>query len=1032
MQDYDDNYGYARYNAFEVGSESEEYELKNLGSYNDTAGDSMTYHKWMKFSTQDRKNDPRSDLHLAAFYDGAWWYGIAKKCDKYQYVCATGRSRIEKASELEPLLIQAGITASTILHSPSNTDTDTELNSNSTFLPLETFDDWEYEWASGMKMGPLLPVEAFALLPAAQHWEKVLVLECNDANNRWKVAKMSGSSNQAASEWIPRIQLYFPCEDPTMFAKRISAAIEARRKAENRIRFLFLCKHIATEEGCYDPDEQLEKRLLRRMTDEVYSIFKRIYQDFHVQLAVGEYLKYAAGSKSLAIECSLPELGKAWRKRLESCCTPLPRGQHGALCDRLRRQTLLCHANAFHGLRLVDHECELVRKLPLFMVPRDKPPLTLGEFQKQNRLQTGRILKYLQNGWIERTTMHLYRWLGRIGPGCYDITVTEWPIYLVSKTRRLIEQVRFRMQDALRDLCLDSTDSYLHHLVNDCQAIQEVDPAFSWDTNLIDSPFEPRRPAPFQLTLEMGPEFAYYSTDPYNFPFLLQLILDEAVRGSHSVHTIEPSLIQSLLFADNLYLSSVGLIDPAIVERRYALVNYYLKAQIPVLAYVTRYNAYQELFHTNAKDFIEEAKAADKTSTEIKEDIEFQIRMRENLEHTVPLHITIGPYSIIVQPLRDALIQKRQELTVGLLRMLTEKLRLKTSGVIAEYNGIIERMCEKPVSIEHIYAIRAFMEGIPEALSRLEDRMRGVLYEYEILEGFWFNLPDADFAQKWAALGYPRTVLRQMTSVREFHETEVDRFRKQQFADEATFAASIEDLNAYIARFTTLYDVAKVSELSVEVRRLWKTLQELIEHGHVMNKRQALFEMPPIGLHNLYDLRDNFRAYRDLWTVAADYLKLEETWIGNPLASVDLEAVHRGLTNAHDRLLVLLVPFRDQPQLLTVVEHFIRTVEAFRPNLDVMELLKCPHLNSIHFSQIAKDTGSKAKLSIDVGYDVFLENGVRGHVDAIRAIVQLAEEQKEARELQAAEEERLRLEREAIQRARDERRRGACKVKVIS
>uniref|UniRef100_A0A8W7JBE3 Dynein heavy chain linker domain-containing protein n=1 Tax=Anopheles albimanus TaxID=7167 RepID=A0A8W7JBE3_ANOAL len=946
----------------------------------------------------------------------------ARKCDKYQYVSTSARSRIGKAGELEALLSQTGINASSILH--GTFDTDTELNSNATFLPLETFDDWEYEWASEMKMGPVLPVEAFALLPPTVHWEKVLVVECNGANNRWKVAKMSDSSNQAASEWIPRLQLYFPCEDPAMFAKRISAAIEARRKAESRIRFLFLCKHIATEDGYYGPDEQLQQRLLRRMTDEVYSIFRRIYQDFHVQLAVGEYLKHASGySKSLAIECPPSVFGKMWRKQPESCSTSVPRGQHGKLCDRLRRQTLLCHANAFHGLRLVNHECELVRKLALFVLPRDKPPVTLDEFEKQNRLQTDRVLKYLRNGWIERTTMHLYRWLSRIGPGCYDIAVTEWPIYLLSKTRRLIEQVRLRMQDALRDLCLGSTDSYLHHLVNDCRAIREVDEAFSWDTNLIDSPFEPRRPPPFQLTLHMGPDCTYYSTDPETFPSLLQDIMDEAIRGSHSAHTIEPSLIQSLLFADNLYLSSVGLIDQAMVERRDTLVSYYLKALVPLRAYAARYNAYGELFHINAKDFIEEVKAMDRTSSEIKEDIEIQIRMRENLEHTVPLHITIGPFSINVQPLRDALIQKRQELTVALLRMLTEKLRLKTAGVIAEYNGIIERMCEKPVSIEHIYAVRAFMEGVPEVLGRLEDRMRGVLYEYEILEGFWFALPDADFAQKWKALGYPKTVLRQMTSVREFHESEIDRFRKQQFADEATFAASVEDLNAYLARFTTLYDVAKVSELSVEVRRLWKTLQELIEHGHVLNKRQTLFDLPPIGLHNLYDLRDNFRAYRDLWTVAADYLKLEETWIGNPLASVDLEAVHRGLTNAHDRLKDLLGLFRDQPQLLAVVEHFIHTVEAFRPNLDVMELLKCPHLDSIHFSQLAKDTCSKAKLSTDVGFDVFLENGVRDHVDALRAIVQLAEEQMEARELRAAEEERLRLEREAIQRARDERRR---------
>uniref|UniRef100_A0A182PVU0 Dynein heavy chain linker domain-containing protein n=1 Tax=Anopheles epiroticus TaxID=199890 RepID=A0A182PVU0_9DIPT len=880
-------------------------------------------------------------------------------------------------------------------------------------MPLELFDDNEYDSFDPEVLDFWKSMEVFAIASPYIRWHRYTLVNHDPSTNRWELS----DKDSTESHQVPRLQLYFLFEDPEKFARRILAAITARNKAENAIRFRFLCKHISGD-GCFAPGQALEQSILRRTSEEIYGIFKSRYEDYHIALAVGIHLAKDSSSaiKQPDLNLSLKPKRSFVSLKNETMDSIVP------LLDRLRRQTLLCNPNVVHALRFVNQECEMVRKLPLFVVALDRP-IPLEDYEKQNLTQTSKTIKYLQNTWIERTTMHLHRLLSRIGQGDLNIGVSRWEIYTVMKLKRLIEQVLFRMQDALRDLVLDSTAAYVHLLVNDCSAVLAIEnDDYFWDGNLLDSPFEPKRSAVFYLTLEMGPEAPYYSTDPDLFPGTLRNAMDDVLRECHFIHTIEPSLMQSLIFAENLYLSSVGLIDSTIVKLRQTLLEYYRKALLPLQAYAARFAAYKELFFTNVKEFIEQVKSADKSSSEIKEDIAFQIRMRENLEHTVPLSIAIGPFWINVQPLKEALIRKRLELTTALLKMLTEKLRIKTADVITCYNAINERMCEKPVSIEHIYDIRAYMEDVPELVGRLEDRMRGILYEYEILEAFLHNLPDADFQQKWNALAYPRTVLKQMVSIKEFHESEVDRFRKQQFADEAAFAASIEDINAYISKFTTLYDVSKVSEMSVEVRRLWKTLQELIDQGHVMNRRQELFEMAPISLNNLFELQHTFQAYRELWTVAADYLKLEETWIGNPLASVDLEAVRRGLQQTHDSLKDLLPLFRDQPQLLAVVEHFILVVEDFRPNLDIMELLKCPYLEAIHWGQLAKEIGVKGKLSVDVGFDVFLEHGFRDHLETVRRVVVKAEQLRQEQEARWAEEERIRQIEEAYRRARTERR----------
>ncbi|XP_058065833.1 ficolin-2-like [Anopheles bellator] len=78
LEDFDGNSTYARYDLFEIGGESQMYELTKIAGYAGTAGDSLSDLKGMKFSSFDADNDVW-EKNCAVEYTGAWWYNNCHK-----------------------------------------------------------------------------------------------------------------------------------------------------------------------------------------------------------------------------------------------------------------------------------------------------------------------------------------------------------------------------------------------------------------------------------------------------------------------------------------------------------------------------------------------------------------------------------------------------------------------------------------------------------------------------------------------------------------------------------------------------------------------------------------------------------------------------------------------------------------------------------------------------------------------------------------------------------------------------------------
>lgn len=78
--EYQGNKAFAHYSSFSVGDQSSNYKLQTtnyklaVSGYSGTAGDSLSYHNGMAFTTNDKDSDVEAYYNCGEHFAGAWWY----------------------------------------------------------------------------------------------------------------------------------------------------------------------------------------------------------------------------------------------------------------------------------------------------------------------------------------------------------------------------------------------------------------------------------------------------------------------------------------------------------------------------------------------------------------------------------------------------------------------------------------------------------------------------------------------------------------------------------------------------------------------------------------------------------------------------------------------------------------------------------------------------------------------------------------------------------------------------------------------
>ncbi|XP_056381079.1 dynein axonemal heavy chain 1 isoform X2 [Hyla sarda] len=905
------------------------------------------------------------------------------------------------------------------------------------YLPLEVFDDEEFDirtWADWLSLGydketgVRKPVPGQALLPVDDvlghedpknpqleyKWCNVGVLEYDEQKKLYLVHKSTGNELLSAANcrapqtgmpvvssfqyWIPQIRLLFCAENPQVLAQRIVAANQLREKTEALLLYNLYVDCMPVTGSLKISGESLGRMKQRLLST------SRLNKDdnahHHLKHLVMEIsLDYERTMNNLVFDklvsskphkfsyVTLPDRAKD--KVPSKGLIDVPSYPFVKNRAEFTFTTLLTRTEVITSLCKVRTECNKASSMSLFHSTLTKC-VRLEEFEQTQSQTFSQVQLFLKDSWVSTLKNAIRSSLRDVGKGWYDLSECNWEVYHMSKLRQLMELIKFNLQDSLRFLVQDSIVSFTQFILDACYSVLSCPEELDWGGDLINSPYKPRKNPIFLLDLVLDSSGAHFSTPLENFETTLMTLFDKGIQATHSVPQLEKFVLEDLFISGTPLLESVGLHELAVEELRNNIRMAICKALIPLKAYAKQYEKYLELNNTDVETYMKAFRAKNPSAPEVRQAAEEHLLEKERLDHALPNSIIVGPFQIIIEGVKQNLSRKRKALSNALLELFAKNVHKEVEEISEKFRAISRKLYEKPNSIEELTELREWMKGVPEQVKSLEEQIRKVLGDYDVIDEFYYSLSQDDFNAKWFVIAWPHKISVTMETIREQHLEDEERFGKIQVMDQNNFLERLDTLQMVVAGFSTHVDINRAHEIANEVRRVHKQLNESQHLAQLYNNRERLFGLPVTNYDKLLRLVKEFQPFRDLWTTVSDWMRWYESWMNDPLSTIDAEQLEKNVMESYKNMHKCVKHFRDIPACQEVAQDIKGRIEDFKPYIPLIQGLRNPGMRNRHWEILSEQIKINIKPKSNLTFTRCLEMKLQDHIESIAKVAEIA------------------------------------------
>ncbi|EFJ27757.1 hypothetical protein SELMODRAFT_94851 [Selaginella moellendorffii] len=461
-------------------------------------------------------------------------------------------------------------------------------------------------------------------------------------------------------------------------------------------------------------------------------------------------------------------------------------------------------------------------------------------------------------------------------------------------------------------------------------------------------------------------------------------VLEYAVAQSAGVHRVdaedlEPSrrLLSSMAVDDEL----VGVAKGHIRQVVQSNVNYPKEL-------MDKYVPFEALANMSAQAFAQEFKAQEKPIQEYEEVLKQFSEKEIQIEATSANVVDCGIVRVKCKEYKDILIKKARYIALLLKEQVLAFMHAANTNVLERMEHIAREIIKIPTNSEEalIFATR-FLAASPTELSVLERILGENRQREDFLDRYQLNIPETEFRTMLIAYEWPKRVravidvhTKRITEEYEHYETQL----KQRRID---FFALLESLDVRVKSYITIADLDKIEAISDDVTDLNNGLQAALETSEALNAEETLFGVPPTKFTQIQQMITALDPFFKLWTVGANFKRLEEEWMSAPFFSLDTEKIEGEVSTMFRVIFKLVKQFgEDYPEPGRVASAVKAQMEKFKETFPLLRCLCNPGLRARHFEKISQIVGFELKAEDTISFRQLLRLNIDEHLTKLEEI----------------------------------------------
>ncbi|CAF1684087.1 unnamed protein product, partial [Adineta ricciae] len=182
----------------------------------------------------------------------------------------------------------------------------------------------------------------------------------------------------------------------------------------------------------------------------------------------------------------------------------------------------------------------------------------------------------------------------------------------------------------------------------------------------------------------------------------------------------------------------------------------------------------------------------------------------------------------------------------------------------------------------------------------------------------------------------------------------------------------------------------RAHEVANECRKLNKALKECVEASQTYNNRERLLGLPVTNYEKLTRLVKDFEPYRILWSTTSDWLRSYDSWMNDPIISVNAEDIEKNVTEMYKNTHKSIKTFADNEGIQLVALTIKGQIEDFKPSIPLIQALRAPGMRNRHWEELSELVKMAVRPKKELTFAKCLEMGLQKHIDLISKVAEKA------------------------------------------